>query len=329
MQAQPEHLKHRTIYRAHRSHSLTHTTTRTTHASSTPPVGDGAAGSAAAVSVLGKRGGGRASPFVFMDGAEPLDYTDFAQVKLPVHTLLYLCADHHYSNKHDTHAADEEAEHSAEQQPASRRDKLSNGANCMDTTDENYSQNSTTHTTLPRTTTDATQQPSVQYDAITAAEQDEQHATLFAHHPFHRFYRSHKAALAAWKQRMSGEGNSGSGTIGRVMEFACREPLHVLHINPQQRAAVFASDSSSSSSTTSSLSASPKPDTHLSTPPPLLSHLLSTHNDCVGYEVEEQEADGVVLTSSACECQLSLLDDDKRTNVSQALLTDMFARLHC
>jgi len=316
---QPAHLRHRTIYKANRSNSVT--PNFLTSASLPQPAAPtssalSSAASSAAVaassSVLGKRSSGQPSPFVFLDGVEPLDYTDFTQTKLPVHTLLYLCADRHYNNKHIKHTADDAAD---------RHDthgSSSSGGSSMDVV-ENGKDEKDDKPNPPPPQPDSVDS-SVRYDAIAPTDDEQQPSILFSHHPFHRLFRTHKAALAAWKHIQGGERDSS-----RVMEFACREALHVLHVTPQQREAVFATSSSSSSSSSSTTSA----ESHLPSPPPLLSHLLSAHNGCVGYEVEGEEADGIVLTSSACECQLSLLDDDKRAHVSQALLTDMFARLHC
>ena len=317
MKEQPAHTHNRTIYRASRSSSGT---ASLSHSTSTSPT------QAPPASVLGKRGSGRPSPFVFLDGADPLDYTDFAQTKLAMHTLLYLCADSHYSHKHIALPAEAEEE-TAQRQPEGKSGGSGGGE--MDV-EEKGARGSAAQPV------GASQEPTadaiVRYDSLAPADEDGlSQSRLFSHHPFHRFHRSHKAALAAWKQMQGAggekDGSSGSGRgSGRVMEFACREPLQVLHVSAQQRAAVFASSASASSSSSTS---SDTPPSSLPSPPPLLAHLLSTHNGCVGYEVEGEEAAGVVLTSYACECQLSLLDDDKRAKVSQALLTDMFARLHC
>lgn len=322
MKEQPAaHIQHRTIYKANRSNSVTPNPTTSSAASltshypassSSPPT--------ALLSVLGKRSSGRLSPFVFLDGEQPLDYTDFTQIKLPLHTLLYLCADQQYSNKHTSLSADDEPDQHDD------RHHNSSTSSRMEVTDNGKDEKADQLTSPPPQphSSDST----VRYDAITATADNndgQQPSQLFSHHPFHRFYRSYKAALAAWNQRQSADRDGTVVTTsGRVMEFACREALHVLEVTVQQREAVFASASASSS-----LSSAQSVSSYLPSPPALLTHLLTAHNGCVGYEVEGEEADGIVLTSSACECQLSLLDDDKRAHVSQALLTDMFARLHC
>ena len=325
MREQPAaHLKDRTIYRANRSHSVTPglhaAAVAPQHAAAPSTVSSGVAAYAMSLpvssspSVLGKRGGGRPSPFVFLDGEQPLDYTDFAQCKLPVHTLLYLCADEHYANKHVTQPTDEtEAEHS------DRHD--SGSAGNMETMENGKEEKAEQPNSSPPQPA-----PSIRYDAIASADDDShQSATLFSHHPFHRLHRSYKAALSAWKQRQpTDDQHTAATSSGRVMEFACREPLHVLLVSAEQRVAIFGSATVSSASSSTVGEAS-----YVPSPPALLSHLLSTHNGCVGYEVEGDETAGIVMTSNACECQLSLLDDDKRPHVSQALLTDMFARLHC
>ena len=268
---------------------------------------------------------------MFVDGEEPLDYTDFTQTKLPLHSLLYLCADQQYSNKHVTHHTDEE-DGGGDEHDDRRDDGGSDRGSRMELVENGKAETLDHPTALPQPQPRPTPPSSVRYDAFAPTNDNEQQpSVLFVHHPFHRFYRSYKAALAAWKQRQTVD-QDGSAS-GRVMEFACREALHILHVSAQQRSAVFAfaSASSAASSPSSFLqsSAPSAPSSYLPSPPPLLSHLLSTHNGCVGYEVEGEETDGIVLTTSACECQLALLDDDKRAHVSQALLTDMFAKLHC
>ena len=323
MKEQPAHLKARTIYKANRSNSVTpnlpSSTTSLTHSATHQPATTAAQSSFS--SVLGKRGSGRPSPFVFVDGGEPLDYTDFTQTKLPSHTLLYLCADRNYNNKHITQPADDSQLNHNNRRDTASSSSGSSSSSRMEGMGNGKEEKADQPTTPPQP---HSIDPSVRYDAISTADDEHNASVLFSHHPFHRLYRSHKAALAAWKRR-EGEEKDSSGTVsGRVMEFACREPLRILHVNELQRTALFHSASASSSSSSSSV-----PQSYLPSPPALLSHLLSTHNDCVGYEVEGGEADGIVLTSDACECQLSLLDDDKRAHVSQALLTDMFARLHC
>jgi len=316
MKQQPAHTHNRTIYKATRSSSGTASLTHST--SSTPQPATSSS------SVLGKRGSGRPSPFVFLNGAEPLDYTDFAQTKLAMHTLLYLCADSLYSNKHIAQPA--EAEDEITQQSSNGSGGSGSKMEVSNAAHEEANQ-------LLPTAEGPAADLTIRYDSLAPADDDEQsQSKLFSHHPFHRFHRSHKAALAAWKRTQQAseqkDGSSG-GATGRVMEFACREPLQLLLVGTQQREAVFAVSSSASSSSASSSIQSAPTQSQLPSPPPLLTYLLSTHGGCVGYKVEGAEAEGVVLTSYACECQLSLVDDDKRARVSQALLTDMFARLHC
>ena len=99
-----------------------------------------------------------------------------------------------------------------------------------------------------------------------------------------------------------------------MLELACREAVFLFHVTAEQSAALLAT-AVASSSRASAIA-----------PPPLLSYLLSSHNDVSGYDWFD-DLRSLVLTRDACEGLLALVDDDKRSGVNQQLLTDMFSRM--
>ena len=314
-----------------------------------PPAAAAASSSSACAasswsSVLGKRSS-RASHLIFLpsDRSDPLDFSDFEQVKLPAHSLLYLVAAAQPVSSARSHAStplqQQQSTSSLSQQAGDADAAAMQDDECGSGKEEKREEKSGDGRrngghgghilipVLPPVIEADEEEAEGDYDSISKlGDGDERGHSALGHAAYHRLHRS----LAAAQRVAAAAAASSPQQRYKVMEFSCREPLHILHINAQQREAIAAAaaDHAVAPSSLDSDPSSPSPSAVQ--PPPLLCYLLSSHNDCVGYDCAEAEGgsdSSVVLTRDCCDSLLLLLDDDRQSGLAQQLLTDMFARI--